>query len=79
MKFFRALHTAALMSGLFCVTAGFSAQAQTWPSRPIVLVIAYPVGSTVDLVGRAFADFTSKELGQTVIVENRAGGGGVRK
>ena len=53
------------------------AQTQTWPTRPITLLIAFGPGSSIDAIGRTFADYMSKELGQPVVVENRQGGGGV--
>jgi tripartite-type tricarboxylate transporter receptor subunit TctC len=54
-----------------------SANAQSWPSRPITLLITFAGGGSGDVVARTFAEFASKELGQPVIVENRPGGGGV--
>ena len=62
---------------LFCAVAEHSVQAQAWPKRPITVVIAFAAGGSGDLIGRPFAEFASKELGEPVIVENRPGGGGV--
>ncbi|MBI5912534.1 MAG: tripartite tricarboxylate transporter substrate binding protein [Betaproteobacteria bacterium] len=61
---------------VFCAVAGLSGHAQTWPTRPITLVIGFS-GGTGDTIGRPFAEFASKQLGQPVVVENRPGGGGV--
>lgn len=77
MRFFRAVLAAALVSGLFGAATGFSAQAQTWPTRTINLLIAFGGGGGGDTAARLFAEFASKELGQPVIIENRPGGGGV--
>ena len=64
---------------VFSVAALFSglAHAETWPSRPIKLVVPYAPGGYTDGVGRVVARYMEKELGQTVIVDNRAGGGGI--
>jgi tripartite-type tricarboxylate transporter receptor subunit TctC len=50
--------------------------AQTFPSRPIHLIVAYAPGGTGDVVARVIADKLSGALGQTVVVENRAGASG---
>jgi tripartite-type tricarboxylate transporter receptor subunit TctC len=52
------------------------AVAQDYPSRPITLVIPYPPGGGNDVMGRSVAEKMSKTLGQSVVVENRAGAGG---
>lgn len=69
--------SAALSFILFAVI-GFStgALAQSYPSRPINLVVPFPAGSTTDLVGRILADELSKAVGQSVVIDNRGGAGG---
>jgi tripartite-type tricarboxylate transporter receptor subunit TctC len=54
-----------------------SASAQgSWPSRNIRMVCSYPAGGQTDLLARAFGDYISRQVGQTVIVENKAGASG---
>ncbi|MDP3078212.1 tripartite tricarboxylate transporter substrate binding protein [Bradyrhizobium sp.] len=52
-----------------------SAQA-AWPSRQIRMVCSYPAGGQTDLLARAFGDFISRQVGQNVIIENKAGASG---
>ena len=54
---------------------GASAQAG-WPSRQIRMVCSYPAGGQTDLLARAFGEFISKQVGQTVVNENKAGASG---
>jgi tripartite-type tricarboxylate transporter receptor subunit TctC len=55
-----------------CLGAG----AQTYPAKPITLVVPFAPGGTVNLMGRILATRMSELLGQTVIVDNKAGAGG---
>lgn len=48
----------------------------SYPARPITLVVPFPAGGTLDIVGRIAATEMSKTLGQQIVVENRAGAGG---
>jgi tripartite-type tricarboxylate transporter receptor subunit TctC len=66
----------ALSLGL--LLAPITAQAQSaWPDRTITLVVPYAPGGYTDLVGRLTARYMEKALGKPVIVENRAGAGGI--
>lgn len=53
------------------------AQAQAWPSRNITMVVAFPPGGQADLAARPIALSLEKTLGKSVIVDNRAGAGGL--
>jgi tripartite-type tricarboxylate transporter receptor subunit TctC len=53
-----------------------SASAQTYPDRPVRMVIAFPAGGTIDTLGRILARKLSESWGQNVVIENRAGAGG---
>jgi tripartite-type tricarboxylate transporter receptor subunit TctC len=63
-----ALAAAGLCAGL--------AQAQPYPAKPVRIVVPYPAGGPLDTIGRIIAQALSPLLGQTVVVENRAGAGG---
>jgi tripartite-type tricarboxylate transporter receptor subunit TctC len=54
-----------------------AAQAQTYPARPIVMVVPYAAGGTFDVMGRIVAVRMAELLGQPVIVENTTGAGGI--
>jgi tripartite-type tricarboxylate transporter receptor subunit TctC len=53
------------------------AQAQSWPTRPVTMVVPFAAGGPMDVVGRIMALSLSEQLGQQVIVENVGGGGGM--
>ena len=72
MKLFHCL--CALVAGLAVLAT--PAQAQDYPTRPVRLVIAFPAGGPTDFVGRLLADKMKDLLGQSVIIENKAGANG---
>lgn len=56
--------------------APLGASAQDFPNRPIRMVVPFGPGTTTDIIGRVFAESMAKTLGQTIVVENKAGAGG---
>jgi tripartite-type tricarboxylate transporter receptor subunit TctC len=52
------------------------AEPQAWPARPIRIVVSYPAGGVSDVVARALGDKLTAQLGQPIVVENKAGAGG---
>ena len=64
------------LAAAFVIGLGVApAMAQDWPSRPIKLVVTFPPGGISDVVARIVAPGLSEKLGQTVIVDNKPGGG----
>ena len=70
----RFLHLAAGAAALPAVSR--FAWAQTYPSRPVRLIVGFPPGGVADMFGRLMGQLLSERLGQQVVVENRAGAGG---
>ena len=58
------------------LAASFAAQAQSWPTKTVRLVVPYPPGGSTDVTARTLAERIAPALGQSVLVENRAGAGG---
>lgn len=80
MQFSKASKSTLLAAGAailcaFC-TLPAPVQAQTYPSRPITLIVPFPPGGGSDLMGRLIAEGLAPRIGQQVIVENRGGAGG---
>src|SRR4051812_49754473 len=70
---------ALLLAPLFVALATSAAPAQNYPNKPIRLVLPYAPGGIIDYVGRTLATHLSEPLGQTVVAENRPGGGGIAR
>jgi tripartite-type tricarboxylate transporter receptor subunit TctC len=53
-----------------------AARAQNWPARPMDMIIPFPAGGGVDVIGRAVAKAMSVDLGQNIVIANRDGAAG---
>jgi tripartite-type tricarboxylate transporter receptor subunit TctC len=74
------MHIARMLTTASIVAAsliGTAAIAQSYPTRPITIVVPYAVGGTTDIVARMAANQVANSLGQPFIVDNKAGGGGL--
>jgi tripartite-type tricarboxylate transporter receptor subunit TctC len=60
---------------LFCASA-LTCHAQGWPNRPVRFVVPFPAGGSTDVVGRIVAEHLRQALGQSFVIDNRAGAGG---
>jgi tripartite-type tricarboxylate transporter receptor subunit TctC len=70
------LYLTALIAACTAPAAPLLAQAQTFPNKPIRLILPYPPGGGSDTIARPFARKMSENIGQQVIVDNRGGAGG---
>ncbi|HEY8608608.1 MAG TPA: tripartite tricarboxylate transporter substrate binding protein BugE [Noviherbaspirillum sp.] len=66
-----------LLPTLFgCLLVASAAQGQSYPDKPITLIIPFPPGGSTDIIARVVGDRLAKELGKPVVIENRGGAGG---
>jgi tripartite-type tricarboxylate transporter receptor subunit TctC len=66
----------AAVAAVVSAVAG-AAQAQPFPAKPVHIFVPYPAGGGVDVLSRTLGDVVSKQWGQSVVVENRPGAGGM--
>lgn len=64
-------------AALLCAPPIKTAAQSAWPARSIRIIVPYPPGGQTDGIARAFGDFLARQVGKPVIVENKAGAGGV--
>jgi tripartite-type tricarboxylate transporter receptor subunit TctC len=74
-RWFVAVAVVLAAVGGICTQASAQAASQTWPSKPIRIVVPLTAGSASDVMGRIVADQLSAQLGQPIVVENRPGAG----
>ena len=65
-----------LLASLLLASTAWVVAQTAWPTRPITMIVPFPPGGLADLVARPVAEAMSRELGQPVIIENKAGAGG---
>ena len=65
-----------VITTLLTLGAFGTAQSQTWPQRPVTVVVPFAAGGNTDGIGRSIAQWLSDRLGQQFVVENRGGAGG---
>jgi tripartite-type tricarboxylate transporter receptor subunit TctC len=72
----RRFTVAALATAAFALSGSAWAQAPSFPSKPITIVVPFSAGGTTDILARIIGQGLTTELGQPVVVDNRAGAGG---
>ena len=65
-----------IFASVMLATMSGVAMALDYPNRSITLIVPWPAGGSTDVALRAIADVASKRLGQPIVVDNKAGGGG---
>ncbi|WP_313301320.1 tripartite tricarboxylate transporter substrate binding protein [Diaphorobacter sp.] len=74
----RAKHgfSCVLLSALALMGVAPAQAADDYPNRPVKIIVPYPAGGTADLMARNFCEFLGRELGQSIVVENKPGAAG---
>ena len=76
INWMRALRGVAIAAAGTVALNTYPASAQTWPARPVTMIVAFAAGTTSDILARGLAQYMSETLGQSFIIDNRAGAGG---
>ena len=71
-----AAQVAGLVAGLLWASAPAAWAQSNWPDKPVTMVVPFPPGGVADTVARPVADALSRELKQSVVIENKPGAGG---
>lgn len=69
------MNRSRIVATVLALLLAFAAPAQTYPSKPIRIVVPYPAGGGIDLLGRAIGNALSQRWGQPVVIENKPGSG----
>jgi tripartite-type tricarboxylate transporter receptor subunit TctC len=70
------MNSLRVLGGLILAACAFGASAQSYPTRPVTLVVPFAAGGPTDVAARALGQAMEKSMGQPVVVENKAGAGG---
>lgn len=72
----RSIFKATSIAALLISGSTLAAAQNAWPMKAITMIVPFPPGGLADLVARPVAEAMSRELGQPVVIENKAGAGG---
>lgn len=75
MKLFVSRRQTLLFLAALCASSGAAAQTPSFASKPVRLVVPFPAGGGVDVIARSLAEGLARELGQAVVIDNKAGAG----
>src|SRR4051812_25309866 len=77
MKFMHRLRTVITLLSFVCFAVSPAVAQNSFPSKPITMIVPFGAGGALDLIARVLADGLRNELGQTVIVDNKPGASGL--